>query len=293
MNKITITSLIAILVSISLALAIAAAAGSHGVRIFGVSVFALCAMAAFLINWLAFIPANAAKTEHYYDLTGSLTYLSLIGLAATLSSPLDLRATLMVALVGIWALRLGSFLFSRIKRDGKDDRFDEIKPNSMRFFVAWTLQALWVVITSACAITVITSEIRVPIGWFAYIGCAIWVFGFAVEVIADRQKTRFKQNAANRGRFISTGLWSWSRHPNYFGEMVLWSGVAIIALPVLAGWQWLTLISPIFVYVLIRYISGVNKLEEKADAKWGNDSAYQEYRSKVPLLVLLPPRLFN
>lgn len=116
----------------------------------------------------------------------------------------------------------------------------------------------------------------------------LWAAGFAVEVIADRQKSRFRADDAHRGRFISTGLWSRSRHPNYFGEILLWIGVAVIALPVLQGWQWVGLVSPVFVAVLITRVSGVPLLEAKADAKWGGQPDYEEYKRTTPVLV---PRL--
>lgn len=109
---------------------------------------------------------------------------------------------------------------------------------------------------------------------FAMIGFLIWVFGFAFEVIANSQKRKFSADPQNKGRFIQTGLWSRSRHPNYFGEIMLWLGIAIIALPVLQGWQWVALISPVFVTLLLTRVSGVPMLEKKADTKWGG----QKYR---------------
>ena len=124
-------------------------------------------------------------------------------------------------MVAVWALRLGSFLFRRVRRDGRDGRFDEIKVDPLRFFMTWTLQGLWVLLTVAAALAIITGLERRSIGWVAIVGIVVWVVGFAIEVVADRQKSAFKQDPANQGRFISTGLWSWSRHPNYFGEIVL------------------------------------------------------------------------
>jgi steroid 5-alpha reductase family enzyme len=109
-------------------------------------------------------------------------------------------------------------------------------------------------------------------------------------VIADRQKSAFNAKPENKGRFISTGLWSWSRHPNYFGEIVLWIGVAIIALPILRGWQWVTLISPVFIILLLTRISGIPLLERRADQKWGNEAEYQSYKARTSVLVPLPPK---
>lgn len=290
MTKKYYLSALVCLLCVGLATVVSLAGGSGGAHYKGVPIFGLCAAFAFLINWIAFIPAYRAQTEHFYDLTGSATYLSVIGLAVFLMPTLDERAKVVSCLVIIWALRLGLFLFRRVRREGGDDRFDEIKPNAVRFFVAWNLQALWVVITAACALTIITNNQRAAIDIYAYLGVIVWIIGFIIEVIADQQKTSFKRNPDNKGRFIQSGLWSWSRHPNYFGEIVLWVGVAIIALPVLHQWQWVTLISPIFVFALINYVSGVNKLEEKAEARWGENQDYLDYRNRTSRLMLMPPK---
>lgn len=295
MKKASIISSLVILISSALAAGVSFAGGDGGASVGGVSVFVICAAVAFAINWIAFIPANISKTERYYDLTGSVTYLTVIALAVVLSSisndsgEMSLRALLVAGMVVIWALRLGTFLFSRISRDGKDDRFDEIKTNPIRFFLTWTLQGLWVVLTAACALAIITGGNQTSMGALGWLGAFIWLFGFVVEVVADRQKSAFKKDPANSGRFISSGLWSWSRHPNYFGEMLLWFGVAVMAIPVLHGWQWVCLISPVFVYALIAHVSGVNQLEAKADRKWGEDPDYLIYKRNTSELVLRPP----
>jgi steroid 5-alpha reductase family enzyme len=135
----------------------------------------------------------------------------------------------------------------------------------------------------------ITATLRKELDLIALIGLLVWGFGFAIEVAADAQKGRFRADLENKGRFIHTGLWAWSRHPNYFGEIVLWIGVAIIALPILRGWQWVTLISPIFVTVLLTRISGVPLLEKRADEKWGGQEDYEAYKARTPVLIPRPP----
>lgn len=265
-------------------------AGSDGSALIGsFPVFALCGLLAYAINWIAYIPANAAKTEKYYDLTGSLTYLTVTVVALALSSPLDARALIAAGMVIIWAVRLGTFLFRRISDQGKDGRFDEIKIDPVRFFMSWTIQGLWVLLTAAAALAIITTTERQALGWIAYLGIAIWLVGFAIEAVSDRQKSDFKKDPDNEGRFISTGLWAWSRHPNYFGEITLWTGMAIMALPILSGWQWVVLISPVFVTVLLTRISGVPALERRADEKWGDEESYQEYKASTPVLIPKPP----
>jgi steroid 5-alpha reductase family enzyme len=259
-------------------------AGSEGGRRVGeIPVFALCGAVCFLVNWVAFAPAFAAQTERYYDLTGSLTYLAVVALGLTLGSR-DPRALLLALLVAVWTLRLGSFLFSRIRREGRDGRFDAIKPDFARFLLAWTLQGLWVFLTASAALAAMTAATPVPLGPLALLGTSVFVAGFAIEVVADRQKARFRADPRGRDRFIDTGLWAWSRHPNYFGEILLWTGVALVALPALSGWALVTLVSPVFVYVLLTRVSGIPLLESRADARWGHDPRYLAYKARTPEL---------
>lgn len=290
MDDTTRTSVIGTIAAVAIGALIAWVGSDGSVEVGSVPVFALCAALAFGINWLVFIPSNAAKTEKYYDLTGSITYITVTLVAVLLSEDLDARALIAAAMVVVWAARLGTFLFRRISRDGKDVRFDTIKTNPLRFFMTWTIQGLWVLLTAAAAWAIITGEQRQDLGWVAFGGIAIWLAGFSIEVVADRQKSAFKQDPSNQGRFISTGLWAWSRHPNYFGEIALWTGVAVVAVPILSGWRWVVLISPVFVYLLITRISGVPMLEKRADKRWGGEPDYERYKDRTPVLVLRPPR---
>ncbi len=281
-------SLIVFPILILIGVLVALAGSQGGAVVNGLPVFALSVGLAFLIQWLVFIPSFLLQTEKFFDLTGSLTYISIVLIAVFSSANLDGRSILPAALVILWALRLGTFLFGRIQKAGKDDRFDELKPSFIRFLNVWTIQALWVTFTAAAALVAITSAHRKELDWFAILGALIWVLGFAIEVTADTQKSRFSANPQNKGQFIRTGLWSRSRHPNYFGEIVLWIGVAVIALPVLQGWQWVALISPIFVTLLLTRVSGIPLLEQKADKKWGGQAEYEEYKKRTPVLI---PRL--
>jgi len=281
-------SLIGIAIALALAALLAIAGSQHGIEVGVLPAFAVVAVIAFAVQWLAFVPAYLSQSERYYDLTGSLTYLSVTAFALAIKG--DGRSVLLATLIGVWALRLGSFLFLRIRDAGSDQRFDRIKPFFLRFLMTWTLQGLWVLFTAGAALAAMTSDRVVAIGPVAVAGTVLWLAGFAFEVVADRQKRAFRRDAANRDRFIRNGLWAWSRHPNYFGEILLWLGVSVIAAPALAGWQYATLISPLFVYLLLMRVSGVPFLERQALQRWGDEPAYRAYREATPVLFPRPPR---
>ena len=288
MNKTDRNSLIALPIVILIGLGVVLAGSQGGASVFGIPLFAFSVGLAFLIQWLVFVPAYLLQTEKFFDLTGSITYISVTIIAVLLSPVFDGRSVLLLAMVVIWAARLGTFLFRRIQEAGKDARFDEIKPSFIRFLSTWTLQGLWVTFTLAAALAAITTTTRKELDLFALIGFLIWVFGFTIEVVADTQKNHFRADPVNKGKFINTGLWARSRHPNYFGEIVLWIGVAVIALPILRGWQWVTMVSPIFVTLLLTRISGVPILEKRADEKWGGQDDYEAYKERTPVLIPRP-----
>ena len=266
--------------------AIVAFAGSQGsVAISTIPLFAICASVGFILHWAVFIPSYLLQTEHYFDLTGALSYISTITLAAYLHPLLDLRGLIICVLISIWAVRLGSFLFMRIKRAGQDRRFIESKTRFWQFLYIWTMGGAWVFITMAAGLAAITSMTQRPLGIFAIAGVFLWLVGFSIEVVADRQKTKFRQLPENADHFITSGLWAYSRHPNYFGEILLWLGITVIALPTLVGWQYMTLISPIFVALLLIKVSGIRLLEADGKDRWGSDPNYQYYVNNTPVLV--------
>ena len=238
----------------------------------------------FSIQWISFIPAYIFQTEKFFDLTGSITYLITVLAALYITDSGKISDYVIASCVAIWAIRLGSFLFMRIHKAGEDRRFREIKTNFTRFFMTWTLQGMWVSMCLLCVLTALSSYSGIIMNNVFYIGLLIFVIGFIIEVIADHQKTVFRKDINNKDKFISTGLWSYSRHPNYFGEILLWFGVAIMSFSSLQDLQYLTLISPIFVYVLLVYISGIRILENQGDKKWGHLDSYKEYLKNTPRL---------
>ncbi len=280
--------LIFILLAVGLPLGVATLANPAGLTLGGWPAMTALALGAFGIQWLAFIPARLLQTERFYDLTGSITYIA-VTLAAISAATAPSGAQWLIAImIFIWAGRLGSFLFRRIHAAGGDQRFDHIKVSSSRFFVAWTLQGAWVVMTSCAALTAILSAEPTAVGAIYAIGAVMWMAGFMIEVVADQQKSRFREDPANAGRFINVGLWARSRHPNYFGEILLWAGIAVMAIPYLSGTQWVVMLSPLFVYALLTRISGIPTLVRRGQQLWGDDPDYQAYLNSTPLLV---PRL--
>tara|TARA_E500000331_G_scaffold345590_1_gene383355 strand:+ start:102 stop:941 length:840 start_codon:yes stop_codon:yes gene_type:complete len=238
----------------------------------------------FIFHWLLFIPAFIFKTEKFYDLTGSLSYITII-LYVLISSNNGINNfgnVILSSLIIIWTLRLGSFLFFRIKKAGEDKRFREIKKSFSWFFMAFTFSGMWVSICALCALTGISNGIELT--GVTYIGILLFVIGFTLEIIADTQKTNFRKLKDNKDKFITTGLWKYSRHPNYLGEIILWIGVAIISYSSLEINQLFTLISPIFTYLLLVYVSGINLLEKSGEKKWGDLNEYKQYKKETPRL---------
>tara|TARA_B110000116_G_C16775225_1_gene555410 strand:+ start:995 stop:1837 length:843 start_codon:yes stop_codon:yes gene_type:complete len=242
----------------------------------------------FLFQWILFIPAYLFQTEKFYDISGSINYIIIIAYIyynSYLKFDFNLGNLILSILITIWAVRLGSFLFFRIKKDGEDKRFRSIKPSPTKFFMTWTLQGMWVSICSLCAITGMSSDKGIVINNLFYLGLIIFILGFYIEVIADYQKTKFRNDPKNKNSFVTSGLWAYSRHPNYLGEISLWIGISIISFSSLSNWQFITLISPVFTYILLVHISGITFLEVSGNKKWGHLKSYQEYIKKTPRLL--------
>ena len=287
--RLTAIVVVSVLLIVSL---VTSAIDFNSVEVNGLPAVVWCAIIAFAVQWLAWIPASTSQTERFYDLTGGLTYLAVVAFslwAGSQSEDPSTREWLISALVAIWAIRLSSFLFLRIHEAGKDGRFDQLKTSPVRFLVPWTLQALWVFLTLN-VVVVINSQSgpAPPLGIWDGIGLMVWIMGFGIEVVADSQKTAFNANPENEGKWIDEGLWSRSRHPNYLGEILLWAGIACFGIVCFDGLEMVAWVSPIFVYLLLTKVSGIPLLDRRALAKWGDDPDYQRYRDSTPALI---PRL--
>ena len=288
-------------VSIILGFLVAYIVGQNSVDFFGFPLLIFCFLYSYIVHWIFFIHAYIFQTEHYFDATGSFTYISLsiiLILNSVFNSgfeDLNPYAYLIGVMVILWSLRLGMFLFKRVKDVGQDIRFIEMKKDFFWFLMTWTLSGLWVFLTYVAGLSAMTSISLIENMssyhfTFMFIGFLLWILGFVIEILADNQKKIFRKNPINKGKFISSGLWAWSRHPNYFGEIILWLGISVIAFPSMEGGEFLGLISPIFVYVLLTRISGIPMLEKSSDSKWGLDEDYIKYKNTTPILFLKKPK---
>ncbi|KAK1834142.1 hypothetical protein QBC39DRAFT_344345 [Podospora conica] len=287
--------------------------------------------AAYAIQTACALPSIALESEHFYDLSGSLTYLAVTALSLSLpalragaaagaptllaalrsgASTLNWRQVALSGAVGLWTARLGTYLFTRVKRQGSDSRFDKIKKSPVRFWGAFMIQATWV---SLCVLPVVAVN-AVPAAAFAagaglkltdVLGLGMYAGGLAFEVLADGQKSRWlgeKRERKHDEEFMTKGLFSWCRHPNYFGESMLWTGIATAAAGVLmaqparaalgispAAALAMCYVSPAFVTFLLLKVSGVPLSEKKYDAKYGDRKEYQEWKKNTPRFF---PKLF-
>ena len=254
-------------------------------EIIGVNAFTFILIVAVLVQVIFFIPSFLLKTEKYYDLVGSLTYITTVSFAYFAVEDKTIIDSIIYFYVMIWASRLGIYLFRRVQKDGKDVRFEQAKRHFFWFLQYWMGQALWVCLTACAAIIAILSPEDDSLPVLAMVGMALWLTGFTIESVSDYQKRAFRRENNPSQTFIHTGLWARSRHPNYFGEITLWIGIAVIALNTLTGVEYITLISPVFVYVLLTRMSGINLLEPIADERYGDLEEYQRYKRNTPVLI--------
>jgi steroid 5-alpha reductase family enzyme len=239
-----------------------------------------------------FIPSFYLKSEKYYDLLGGLTFVFSILLMLFLrfqkTNHLSVREIILAISVLLWTIRLSFFLFQRVKRVGKDERFDSYKFSFSKFLLAWMTQGFWVFMCLFPTLIVFSSSTNYENLYLTF-GGLIYLVGLVIEIIADYQKTIHNKINSNERKFISSGLWSRSRHPNYFGEFLIWTGITIICFPVFSGLKYVALITPIFIYFLLNYISGINLLEERGKEKWGNNPEYIKYLKTTPKFF---PKIF-
>jgi steroid 5-alpha reductase family enzyme len=250
---------------------------------------ALSFVVALAVNGAFFAVAAARRTDIVTDLSYSLTFalLAIVLLFMGARAPVQLVAALLVL---VWAVRLGGYLFRRILRMKVDHRFDGMRDEPLRFARFWLLQAITVAVVMLPVSYLLDRDQPPGFGAWAAAGAAVWLAGLAIETIADAQKSAFRAREENRGRFVACGLWRYSRHPNYFGEMLVWWGLFFYAVPVLHGAGFAVVAGPLFITLLLLFVSGIPLLERSADEKYGSDPAYSDYKRRTSILVPLPPR---
>ncbi len=242
----------------------------------------------FTIQIIFFAFAASFKTDKVTDLSYGLTFI-IITLFFYILSPQQWVQTVVTFQILVWGLRLSSYLFIRILKTGRDERFDKIRADFLKFAQFWFFQAAAVFIIILPAVVVLTSQ-KTSITFLTILGFLIWLSGFLIEGIADQQKFEFKNDSKNSNKWVENGLWKYSRHPNYFGEMLCWWGIFIMSIPFLEGWGWLVIANPLFITFILLFVSGISPLEKLADKKFGKEPGYQEYKKRTSVLVPLPPR---
>jgi len=239
----------------------------------------------FGIQWGSWLIASLFQTEKFYDLAGSTTFILLTWQSLRWGGKFHLRQIVQSSCVTLWGLRLGLYLFQRILRDGKDARFDKARGNPGVFWIFWTLQGVWVWMTLLPTLILNTSTKDEKLTWKDYLGWSLWFIGFVLEALADRQKSLFRADSHNKGKWISSGLWGLCRHPNYLGEILMWASLFLPASSVMSGHQYWSVISPIFVAYLLTRVSGIPLLEKQGLKKWGHLTEYQKYRQNTAVLI--------
>lgn len=239
------------------------------------------------INIVMFIPAYVWKTDKLTDISYAVTFMVVAGMGLLLGG-ITVPSLLLVGAIFLWALRLGGYLLTRIRKIGKDSRFDEMRSSLFLFGRFWILQGLsvWVIMVPSIFFLAKAPE-TVPM--WSFVGLFVWASGLIIEGMADVQKYRFINNPQNTGKWIDQGLWKYSRHPNYFGEICVWIGLYIFTVGNLASMEMLFgLVSPLYITFLLLFGSGIPILEKSADKKWGKNAEYQKYKKRTSILIPLP-----
>ncbi len=242
------------------------------------------------LNLFFFIFASALKTDKVTDLSYSLTFFLMAPfLLVAGGMPLEIPRLILTILIMAWGLRLGSYLFYRILRIGKDNRFDEMRGDFFRFLRFWIIQALTVWIVMLPFIHVLTGRFELRFSPTFAAGLTVALAGLLIESISDAQKFTFKLKPENTGRWVDSGMWRWSRHPNYFGEILFWWGLFLAVLTALPGRYLFTAVGPLFITLMLLFVSGIPLLEKSADRRFGGNPDYRRYKESTALLIPRPP----
>lgn len=242
---------------------------------------------ALIINFILFLVAYRHQSDKLTDFAYALSFIVIVTSAYVVSGHRSIVSAVASLAVLIWALRLGGFLVYRIRKTGKDKRFNDIRHDFFKFLKFWLGQGIvaWFLLLP---LLFVSSHAITTYGWISWLGLAVWFSGLIIEAVADAQKFRFKQRRDSKNKWIDEGLWRYSRHPNYFGEITVWIGIYLLVVASLGPLErWIGLISPLAITISLVFISGIPLLEKYADEKWGNDKRYQAYKRRTSVLVPL------
>jgi len=237
---------------------------------------------------LAWLIAKGRRRLDTVDIAWGLGFL-LVAWSVVLQES-NRRTLLVAALVSIWGLRLAYHIGRRSLRSPQDDpRYTELSQKWqgnkwLRAYVSIFLLQGALVLLVGLPISLVARRPLNGWSWLVWVGAAVWLIGFVFEAIADRQLARFIRQA-DHPKVLSSGLWRYSRHPNYFGELVQWWGIGIIALQ--ASWGWLGLLGPLMLTGLILFVSGIPPIEKRR----AKDAEYRRYQRQTSPLLPLPARL--
>jgi len=248
-----------------------------------------------------FFIAASFKFDKVTDFAGGSNFVLLAWLTYLINGTFYWRQTMVTLAVTAWGARLSGYLLYRILKIGKDDRFDGTREDFCKFLAFWVYQMFWVWTVSLPVTFLNTTAANPGLDARDVAGAAMFVAGLLVEAVADQQKFSFKSTPGNRGKYCDTGSWSWSRHPNYFGEILLWWGLFTVSSSVFnaakadsdGAWGYATIAGPIFTTLILLFVSGIPPLEASYDEKYGTQVAYQQWKARTSCLVPCPPGLYK
>ena len=241
----------------------------------------------YMTGW--FIASRVRGRNDIADVAWGLGFILAALVSLVAAGEYSARGLLVTGLVIIWGIRLALHIHIRNRGKGEDPRYRKWREEWGRWFAlrsflqVFMLQGVLLVLVAAPVIFV-TAAPAAPFTWIDGLGLLVWLAGFVFEAGGDLQLSRFLRDPANRGKLMTGGLWRYSRHPNYFGEVTLWWGIWLIAAAVPRGWT--TVIGPLAITFLILKVSGIPMLEERYEGR----ADFQEYKSRTSAFFPLPPR---
>lgn len=242
-----------------------------------------------IVQLALFFVAALFRSDKLTDLAYGLTFIGVAGWLYMVNPNVSIVRAVLLVMISLWGVRLAGYLFVRILMIKKDARFDGVRENWLKFLGFWLLQAVSIFVILSPTVIVLQKTEVTSMSYLSMAGFVVWLLGLTIEMVADRQKFIFKLDPKHRDMWASEGLWSRSRHPNYFGEMLVWWGTFLYCLPYLVGIEVVSIVSPLYITVLLLFVSGIPPLEKAYAKRYKGNVAYKKYVRNTPLLI---PKLF-